>query len=465
MENKIIGVLGGMGPYASNRFMELLYGCKKFEKDKLYPRVILDSNTKIPSRTRSIIYNEESPIKGMIETANKLQEYGANAIALPCNTAHIWINDLQKNVKIPIFDLTELVSKEVNALYGNKKINVYIFGTSLTTKKKIYITKLSKFNNVRLIKISKKVQNKIENLIYLIKKNNFQNNYKLDFKNIIKFLKLKTQNNLIILACTELSYFKDLKFKNLKLLDSNLVLAKKTFDYYENKFDFFENENFKNFWSKRSKSLKKNKLGTLQSTMLTNNEKYAKNKDSKEKKDVIKIIRKFIKNKSILEAGCGTGRWTSKIIKLADNIDAYEKDEQLIKFAIKKLGQNKNLNFINKSVTEINLKKKYDAIISIALLHYLNEKEYNSFFKKIKKISKKKTILIFRESMSFKYDFELFRYYSKILKTEYSAHYRSIQNVKDKLGRSFKLIKQQKIFRPEKNKNETYQNLLIFKKI
>ena len=51
MKNKIIGVLGGMGPHASNRFMELLYGYKKFKHDKLYPRVILDSNTKIPSRT------------------------------------------------------------------------------------------------------------------------------------------------------------------------------------------------------------------------------------------------------------------------------------------------------------------------------------------------------------------------------------------------------------------------------
>ncbi len=465
MKNKIIGVLGGMGPHASNRFMELLYGYKKFKHDKLYPRVILDSNTKIPSRTRSIIFREESPIKGMIQTANQLQEYGANAIAVPCNTAHIWINELQKKVKIPVFDLTQLVSKEILKQSSNKSINVYIFGTTLTTTKKLYINKLSKIKNINLVKVSKNVQKKIDNLIYLIKKNNFQKRYNTNFKFILKYLKFKNQKNIIILACTELSYFKDIKFKNVKLIDSNTILAKIAFDYYENKFDFFENENFENFWSRRSKSLKLKKLGILQSTMLTNNENYAKNKDSVEKKNVIKKIKKFILNKSILEAGCGTGRWTSKFIKYASSIDAYEKDSQLIKFAKKKYGENKKINFINKSITKINLKKKFDVIISIALIHYLNDREYNSLFNNIKKISKKNTIIIFRESMSIKYDFELFRYYSEILNTEYSAHYRSIENIKDKLGKKFILVDEQKIFNPELKKPETYQNLAIFKKI
>ncbi len=464
MKNKIIGVLGGMGPHASNRFMELLYSCKNYKEDKLYPRVILDSNTKIPSRTRSIIFKEKSPIKGMIQTANQLKEYGANAIALPCNTAHIWINQLQKNVKIPIFDLTNLVSKEVISQCSNEQINVYIFGTTLTTKKKLYIKKLSKIKKINLIKISKNIQNKIENLIYLIKKNNFKNKYKSDFKIILKSLKFKKQKNLIILACTELSYFKDIKFKNIKLIDSNTVLAKTAFDYYENKFDFFENENFRNFWSKRSKSLKNSKIGTLQSTMLTNNENYAKNKDNLEKKNVIKKVKKFILNKSVLEAGCGTGRWTSKFLKYANSIDAYEKDSQLIKYAMEKYGKNKKVNFINKSITNINLKKKFDVIISIALLHYLNNKEYNSFFDNIKKISRKNSILIFRESMSIEYDFELFMFYSKILKTQYSAHYRSIENIKDKLGKQFALIDEHKIFNPEIQKPETYQNLVIFRK-
>lgn len=465
MENKIIGVLGGMGPHASNRFMELLYGCKKFSEDKLYPRVILDSNTKIPSRTRSIIYNEESPIKGMISTANKLQAYGVNAIALPCNTAHIWIDELQKNIKIPIFNMIDIVSEKVKQIYIKKKVNIFIFGTTLTTKKKLYIKNLSKFKNINLIKINKKTQKKIDKLIYLIKKNNFKKKYEFDFKNVLKSIKFKNENNLIILGCTELSYFKKIKYKDIKILDSSTALAETVFDYYENEYDFFNNKNFENFWTKRSKSLKQKKLGTLQSTMLTDNENLAKNKDILEKKYVIKKIKKFIKDKTILEAGCGTGRWTNEIVKYAKKIDAYEKDKKLISFAKKKLKKNKKVDFINNSVSKISEQKKFDTILSVALLHYLNDDQYNSFFEKIKKISKKNTMIIFRESTSYKYSFELFMYYSKILKKQYSAHYRSTKNIKDKLGKNFKLIDEQKIFESEKNKLETYQNLLIFKKI
>ena len=35
MKNKIVGVLGGMGPHASNKFMDLIYSHKKLKKDHL----------------------------------------------------------------------------------------------------------------------------------------------------------------------------------------------------------------------------------------------------------------------------------------------------------------------------------------------------------------------------------------------------------------------------------------------
>jgi aspartate racemase len=210
---------------------------KKFNQDNLYPRVILDSNTTIPSRTRAVIYKEKSPLNGMIESANKLYEYGVNAIALPCNTAHVWINKLQKKIKIPIFNIIDLVREEIEKNYLKKKNNIYIFGTKLTTKKRLYIKKLEKFKNLNLIKIKKNNQKEIEKLIYLIKKNNYQKIYSKYFYKIIRNLQFNGDSNLIILACTELSYFKNCKFKNLKIIDSNSLLAEASFKYCKNKFN------------------------------------------------------------------------------------------------------------------------------------------------------------------------------------------------------------------------------------
>ena len=111
-------------------------------------------------------------------------------------------------------------------------------------------------------------------------------------------------------------------------------------------------------------------------------------KDDLEKKNVTKKIKKYLKNKSILEAGFGTGRWTQKFLKFAKNIDAYEKNLNLYKFVESNLSQNKNLNIFNKSITDIKI-RKYDVIISIALLHYLNDKEFKKFIKIIKNCTKK----------------------------------------------------------------------------
>ena len=201
--------------------------------------------------------------------------------------------------------------------------------------------------------------------------------------------------------------------------------------------------------------------------MLTNNEYNANKKDRKEKFYVIKKIKKFIKNKTLLEAGCGTGRWTTEFLSHVKSIDAYEKNTDLLNLARKniKARGSKKVEFINKSVTNINTNKKFEVIISIALLHYLNNKEYNLFIENIKKCSLKNTIVIFRESTSFKYDFELYNYYSNHLKTKYSAHYRSSKQIKDSLGQNFKILEEQKIFENKKDTPETYQNLIIFKKV
>ena len=101
-----------MGPHASNKFMDLIYSHKKLKKDHLYPRIILDSNTKIPSRSRALIFNEKSPVNEMIKSANKLYQFGVNAIAIPCNTAHIWIDILQKKSKSQFLILQKLLVKK-----------------------------------------------------------------------------------------------------------------------------------------------------------------------------------------------------------------------------------------------------------------------------------------------------------------------------------------------------------------
>ncbi len=75
----------------------------KHDQDHIH--VIIDSNPKIPDRTRAILGLGESPLPMMIETAQNLERSGADFIAIPCNTSHYWLSELRGAVSIPIIDM------------------------------------------------------------------------------------------------------------------------------------------------------------------------------------------------------------------------------------------------------------------------------------------------------------------------------------------------------------------------
>ncbi|GAJ09165.1 unnamed protein product, partial [marine sediment metagenome] len=91
MPEKIIGILGGMGPEAT---IDLFYKIIKFnpsEKDQDHLRIIIDNNPKIPDRTAAILGKGEDPLPALQETARNLEKAGANFIIIPCNTAHYFL--------------------------------------------------------------------------------------------------------------------------------------------------------------------------------------------------------------------------------------------------------------------------------------------------------------------------------------------------------------------------------------
>lgn len=86
-DEKIIGVLG-VAPVATADFYQRLCAVPA-RKDWEHPRVIIDSNPKIPSRGRYLDLGETDPVPFMIRSISDLMRQGAEIIAVPCNTAHI----------------------------------------------------------------------------------------------------------------------------------------------------------------------------------------------------------------------------------------------------------------------------------------------------------------------------------------------------------------------------------------
>lgn len=116
-EKLVIGVVGGMGSYATVDFFRRLVDAFPAEKDWERPRIFIDNYTAIPSRVRAVLYNErkEELIDCLASSIGNLMEIGANKIIVSCNTAHIFLPEVLERIpkgKDKVLNLIDLCVKE-----------------------------------------------------------------------------------------------------------------------------------------------------------------------------------------------------------------------------------------------------------------------------------------------------------------------------------------------------------------
>ncbi len=108
-----IGIIGGMGPVATNRLSELITGLTPATSDQAHIPVITFNNSAIPSRVDAIFEGGVSPLPELIRTARILQTAGADFLIMPCNTAHYYFDDIQASVDIPILNMIEETVRQI----------------------------------------------------------------------------------------------------------------------------------------------------------------------------------------------------------------------------------------------------------------------------------------------------------------------------------------------------------------
>lgn len=127
-DRKVLGVLGGLGPMSSVYFYELVTERTLASCDQEHMDIIISSRASTPDRTAFILGNsDQSPLPIMQEEAKKLVAYGAGVLALTCNTAHYFYEELQKSVDVPILNIGSLAVGEI------QKRNIKTVGLLATT--------------------------------------------------------------------------------------------------------------------------------------------------------------------------------------------------------------------------------------------------------------------------------------------------------------------------------------------
>jgi aspartate racemase len=137
LSEKIIGILGGMGPEATADLYMRIIRATPAKRDQDHPRIIIYSNSKVPDRTAAIVGAGPSPLPELIRAGKRLEEAGADFIIIPCNTAHYFLDDLQKELRVPILNMIRLSAGRARSLYPKIR-RAGLLATDGTVKSGLY---------------------------------------------------------------------------------------------------------------------------------------------------------------------------------------------------------------------------------------------------------------------------------------------------------------------------------------
>jgi len=195
-KNKIIGILGGIGPEATGNFYLSLISL--FQKRGLinsntdFPQIIINS---IPAP--ELIYEKISnkDLELYIKGLKELEKFGVDSIAIICNTIHLFYQKLQNKIKTPIIDLR----KEIKNFLIEKNVKtITVLGTPITIKKGLY-----RFESFKYLDLNEEDVKSLAEGIFNFNKGFEKNKQKRTIQNIAKKY-LKNGAEIIILGCTEL---------------------------------------------------------------------------------------------------------------------------------------------------------------------------------------------------------------------------------------------------------------------
>jgi aspartate racemase len=133
--HRVVGIIGGMGPEATLDLMRRVLAKTPASDDQDHIHLIVESNPKIPSRIAHLIEGTGAdPTPELIRIAVNLSRAGAEALAIPCNTAHAYAHSIRRAVNIPLLDMVQLTADQIAASRRTARVGLLASTATLATE-------------------------------------------------------------------------------------------------------------------------------------------------------------------------------------------------------------------------------------------------------------------------------------------------------------------------------------------
>ncbi|MBI2580098.1 MAG: amino acid racemase [Candidatus Aenigmarchaeota archaeon] len=218
---KTVGVLGGFGPETTAEFYMSLIGKSRRLGDR-YPKILIN-NIAVPFSLEEEAVKNAAGLEGFLPLlieGVKLIEDKSDFIVLPCNTLHVFIDELRDASGKPVLSIIEETAKAVKSS-GAKKVG--LLASLKTFKSCLFDAKLAE-NGIEMIKPESRQQKRLSEIIHLILKGSKSNELKSEVVKIIGEMKNRGAEN-VILGCTDFQLLVKQEDSPLRLIDTMEVLA------------------------------------------------------------------------------------------------------------------------------------------------------------------------------------------------------------------------------------------------
>jgi aspartate racemase len=170
VHERILGVLGGMGPLASAHFMTRLTLLTPAATDQEHIPTVLWSDPRVPDRMRAQD-GGPSPLPSLLRGIAVLRAAGAGAVVVPCNTAHGWYEPMAQAAGIPVLHIVDSAIAALRRLPGPPAMTVGVMGTQATLSMRLYQDRLEALGWTAITPDAEEMQRLVTPAIAAVKAN------------------------------------------------------------------------------------------------------------------------------------------------------------------------------------------------------------------------------------------------------------------------------------------------------
>lgn len=163
----VLGVLGGMGPAATADFLHRLARLTPAQRDQDHIPTVVYSDPQTPDRSDAILGVGTSPLPAMLRGVEFLNRAGCALIAIPCNSAHYWYDEVARASDVPVLHIVDAAVDAIKQTCGATRVG--IMATDGTIRAGIYHARLRALGLAALDLVDQGAQNPVMRAIRELK--------------------------------------------------------------------------------------------------------------------------------------------------------------------------------------------------------------------------------------------------------------------------------------------------------